>query len=290
MGSICDFSVADSWVILSPIEQSIKRKIEAVGKPLKDWDIQINYGIKTGYNDAFIISSETREEILANCQNEEERERTAELIRPILRGRDIKRYGYDWAGLWLINTHNGIKGKIDRIHVEDYPAVKAYLDQFWDKISKRADKGDTPYNLRNCAYMEDFNKPKIIWKRIGSILRFSYDMKGHFGLDSTCFATGQHMAFLCCILNSIMGHYMFKDSPKTGTGDLLVSVQAIEPIMIPLNKDIEKIFENLLVEVLEQDSAKAKKEINRLAFKLYDLSPEEIGYITNFVIQSQQSQ
>lgn len=99
--------------------------------------------------------------------------------------------------------------------------------------------------------MEDFCKPKIIWKRIGSILRFSYDMKGHFGLDSTCFATGQHMAYLCCILNSIMGHYMFKDSPKTGTGDLLVSVQAIEPIMIPLNKEIEKIFENLLVEVLE---------------------------------------
>lgn len=153
MGSICDFSVADSWVILSPIEQSIKRKIEAVGKPLKDWDINIYRGVLTGFNEAFIISSEKREEILANCQSEEERERTDELIRPILRGRDIKRYGYDWAGLWLINTHNGIKGKIDRIHVEDYPAVKAYLDQFWDKISKRADKGDTPYNLRNCAYM-----------------------------------------------------------------------------------------------------------------------------------------
>ena len=135
-GSECDFNSSDSWVILSPIEQSIKRKIEAVGTPLKDWDIQINYGIKTGFNDAFIISTEKREEILANCQSEDERTRTDELIRPILRGRDIKRYGYDWANLWLINTHNGIKGKLPRIQIEDYPAVKAHLDQYWDKISK----------------------------------------------------------------------------------------------------------------------------------------------------------
>ena len=89
-GSECDFNSSGSWVILSPIEQSIKRKIEAVGTPLKDWDIQINYGIKTGFNDAFIINTEKRNEILANCKTEDERTRTAELIRPILRGRDIK--------------------------------------------------------------------------------------------------------------------------------------------------------------------------------------------------------
>lgn len=148
-----DFDTSDSWVILSPIEQSIKRKIEAVGVPLKDWDINIYRGVLTGYNEAFIISTEKRNEILCKCQTTEERQRTEELIRPILRGRDIKRYGYDWANLWLINTHNGIKGKLDRIHIEDYPAVKAHLDQYWDKISTRADKGDTPYNLRNCAYL-----------------------------------------------------------------------------------------------------------------------------------------
>ena len=154
----CSFDSSDSWVILSPIEQSIKRKIESVGTPLKDWDIQINYGIKTGFNDAFIINTEKRNEILDNCSSEGERTKTAELIRPILRGRDIKRYGYDWANLWLINTHNGIKGVKPRIDVNDYPAVKTHLDQYWDKISKRADKGDTPYNLRNCAYLDDFFK------------------------------------------------------------------------------------------------------------------------------------
>lgn len=165
-GTECEFSGSDSWVILSPIEQSIKRKIEAVGTPLKDWDINIYRGVLTGYNDAFIISTEKREEILANCQSEDERKRTAELIRPILRGRDIKRYGYNWANLWLINTHNGIRGKLERIHIEDYPAVKAHLDQYWDKISKRADKGETPSNLRNCAYLEDFSKPKIVYMEI----------------------------------------------------------------------------------------------------------------------------
>ena len=99
---MCNFTTKDIWVILSPIEQSIKQKIEAVGIPLKDWDISINYGIKTGFNDAFIISGEKRDEILANCKTDEERHKTAELIRPILRGRDIKRYSYNWANLWLI--------------------------------------------------------------------------------------------------------------------------------------------------------------------------------------------
>ena len=186
-GVECDFTGSDLWVILSPIEQSIKRKIEAVGVPLKDWDINIYRGVLTGYNDAFIISTEKRNEILANCQTEEERTRTAELIRPILRGRDIKRYGYDWANLWLINTHNGIKGKLPRIQIEDYPTVKAHLDQYWDKISKRADKGDTPYNLRNCAYLEDFNLPKIVYPNMTKYMPFVY--------DENCFFTNQKCFF-----------------------------------------------------------------------------------------------
>ena len=120
--TICDFSSSNSWVILSPIEQSIKRKIEAIGTPLKDWDINIYRGVLTGYNDAFIISTEKRDEILANCQTEEERQRTAELIRPILRGRDIKRYEYEWADLWIIATFPS-----RHYDIENYPAVKDYL-------------------------------------------------------------------------------------------------------------------------------------------------------------------
>ena len=279
-GSVCEFSNSDSWVILSPIEQSIKRKIEAVGTPLKDWDINIYRGVLTGYNEAFIISTEKRDEILANCQTEDERTRTAELIRPILRGRDIKRYGYNWANLWLINTHNGIRGKLERVHIEDYPAIKAHLDQYRDKISKRADKGDTPYNLRNCAYLEDFSKPKILWKRVGSILRFCYNDNEALGLDSTCFAIGNNIEFVCCILNTPMGHYLLKDAPKTGTGDLLISVQAVEPIKLPsVTHELNIEFKRLLEMMIANCSDDIENEISQKIFNLYGLSHEEQRYI-----------
>ena len=283
--SISNFDTSDSWVILSQIEQSIRRKIEAVGKPLKDWDIQIYRGVLTGYNEAFMISTEKRDEILSNCLDENERKRTAEIIRPILRGRDIKRYGYNWADLWLINTHNGVKGAIPRIDVNDYPAIKQHLDYYWDSIAVRADKGDTPYNLRNCAYLEDFNRPKIIWKRIGSILRFSYDDKGCVGLDSTCFATGADIEYLCCILNSKMGHYLLKDAPKTGTGDLLISVQAVEPIRVPTpSVGISNSLQNKLNSLISVYSDTMQKEIDDIVYSLYHLSPEEICYIDSLLL------
>lgn len=214
---IAEFGTSEAWVILTPIEQSIKRKIESVGTPLKDWDIQINYGIKTGFNEAFIISSEKRDEILANCADEQERTRTENLIRPILRGRDIKRYGYKWSGLWLINTHNGVKGKIERIRIEDYPSVKAYLDQFWDKISTRSDKGDTPYNLRNCAYMEDFDKPKIIYpdimrlpksiSKIDTYPNIAFDNDGYVPEATLFMMNGESIENICSYLTSDIGFF-----------------------------------------------------------------------------------
>lgn len=145
-------------MILSPVEQSIKRKIESIGTPLKDWNIKIYRGILTGYNEAFIIDRKKKDELISADP------KSAEIIRPILRGRDIKRYGFDFADLWLINTHNGIKDKdIPPVDINQYPAVKAHLDKYWDKISVRNDKGYTPYNLRNCVYTDDFSKQKIVW-------------------------------------------------------------------------------------------------------------------------------
>lgn len=276
----CTFG-SESWSILSDIERSIKQKVETVGVPLREWDVQIYRGILTGYNDAFIISSEKREEILANCVDEEERERTAALIRPILRGRDVRRYGYDWANLWLINTHNGIRGEIERVHIEDYPTIKQHLDNYWDKIEPRADQGETAYNLRNCAYLDGFSRPKIIWKRVGSIIRFSYDEKGVFGLDSTCFATGKHIPYLCCVLNSSMGHYLLNGAPRTGTGDLLISVQAVEPVRVPIIDDNDETFVDLVKQYTTQPSNNLDAEIDNLVFELYGLNQEEREYIIN---------
>lgn len=249
-GTVCDFSGSDSWVILSPIEQSIKRKIEAVGTPLKDWDIQINYGIKTGYNEAFIIDTAKRDEILSNCQTEEERKRTAELIRPILRGRDIKRYGYEWANLWLINTHNGIKGKLERIHIEDYSAVKAHLDQFWDKIKDRADQGDTPYNLRNCAYLEDFKQPKILFQEIVQESQFMIDTEGTFFCNDTGrIIVGEGLYHLLGVLNSSLFFYAIKTFYGGGIlGDHGVRMKHtfFEKFpCLPISEDISSIAESL---------------------------------------------
>ena len=215
-GTVCEFGSSDSWVILSPIEQSIKRKIEAVGIPLKNWDIQINYGIKTGCNEAFIITTEKRDEILANCQTEEERQRTAELIRPILRGRDIKRYSYNWAGLWLINTHNGVKGKISRIDINEYPAIKQHLDHYWNSISSRADKGDTPYNLRNCAYLEDLSQPKIMWIELSDEPKFT--ISDYIPLNTVFFMTGEKLYDIVGILNSPIYKWYFTHCIGTTSG------------------------------------------------------------------------
>ena len=273
--SICNFSNEESWVILSPIEQSIKQKIESVGTPLKDWDIKIYRGVLTGYNDAFIISTEKRDEILANCQTEEERIRTAELIRPILRGRDIKRYGYDWANLWLINTHNGIKGVKPRIDINDYPAVKAHLDQYWDKISKRADKGDTPYNLRNCAYLDDFLLPKLIYPETTQGAFFAYDETGLF-LDKTCFMMiSKHARYLQATLSSQLFEFAYKrifSSVELGQHGFQYNKHAL--IKLPVKK------------FNERDSVAYSDEF---FYNCYGITNEEIEYIVS-AIQSLQNQ
>jgi hypothetical protein len=129
----CSFnSDGESWIILSPIEQRIKAKIEAVGTPLKDWDINIYRGVLTGYNEAFIISGVKKDELIKQDP------KSVEIIRPILRGKDIKRYGYEFADLWLINTHNGVRQSgIEPINIDEYPAVKKHLDNYYPALVKK---------------------------------------------------------------------------------------------------------------------------------------------------------
>ena len=284
--TVCDFSGSDSWVILSPIEQSIKHKIESVGTPLKDWDIQINYGIKTGYNDAFIISTAKRNEILSHTadyvagQAEKdysstgEYARTAALIRPILRGRDIKRYGYNWAELWLINTHNGVKEngkvKIPRIDINDYPAVKAHLDTYWDKIKNRADQGDTPYNLRNCAYIDDFNQPKICWKAVGRNLAFAIVEAGIYLTAPACFiSAGIHNEYILAFLCSNIGKYfIYKNSDTTGAGDIMLNIQSLIRFPIPLPS---AYLGQIHSAIDKQDDA----AINEIVYAIYNFTEDE---------------
>ena len=284
-GTFCDFSGGDSWVILSPIEQSIKKKIEAVRTPLKDWDININRGVLTGYNDAFIITTSKRDEILSNCQNEDERKRTAELIRPILRGRDIKRYGYEWADLWLINTHNGVKGRIPRIRVEDYPAIKAHLDQFWDKIKDRADQGDTPYNLRNCAYLEDFFQPKIVYGQFQDGAEYSFAESGVFLSSNEYMLITQHYSSKCLLafLNSKVSEWLLGHI----TGNLGCNAKIgqksnfLKLSIAQLNVERQKLFEGYVDSILGniEDAKNYEALIDREIYKVYGLTVDEIKVI-----------
>ncbi|ELK6432979.1 class I SAM-dependent DNA methyltransferase, partial [Campylobacter jejuni] len=177
----------ESFAFNDESTNALKTKIEKLGTPLKDWHgLNINYGIKTGLNEAFIITTEKKDEILANCKDEDEKERTAKLIRKMLRGRDIKRYSYEWAGLWVIGTFPSLK-----LDIEQYPALKQYLSQFLPRIEQSGEKGCRKKTSNkwfetqdNIAYYEEFEKEKIVWNRISSDLCFSYDNQKNFILDS----------------------------------------------------------------------------------------------------------
>jgi hypothetical protein len=261
------FSSSESWSILSDIERSIKAKIEAVGTPLKDWDIQINYGIKTGFNDAFIIDSAKRNEILDACQTEEERQRTVEIIRPILRGRDIKRYGYSWSGLWLINTHNGTKEGLECIHIDDFPSVKEHLDKYWLSIEKRSDKGDTPYNLRNCAYLDLFFQPHICWKAVGRKLAFALVKSGVFLTAPASFISGgvYNETILHYLCSKVGTYFIYKNSDTTGAGDIMLNIQSLIKFPVPVGK-------------LETEGL-SYNEINNAIYITYGFTNAEIAYI-----------
>jgi len=279
----CGFKADESWVILSPIEQQIKQKIEKIGIPLKDWDIQINYGIKTGFNEAFIISGEKRKELIKQDPKSDE------IIRPILRGRDIKRYGYDFADLWLINTHNGIKEKgITPINVDSYPAIKKHLDKYYSELEKRQDKGDTPYNLRNCSYMDDFLRRKIIYPGLMRIAksnlinfpRFALDLEKNFFFGNDCyFIVGKHIEYLWIILNSTLLGYLFRyyiySFDETGYKIFTDYFQNI-PIVFP-NDEILNIAHKFVKGKLDI------QKINTWVYSLYGFTDDEIFEIENFV-------
>ena len=289
-GSECDFNNSDSWVILSPIEQSIKRKIEAVGTPLKDWDIQINYGIKTGFNDAFIISTEKRNEILANCQTEEERIRTAELIRPILRGRDIKRYGYDWADLWLIyipwhfpyqfdNSITGASEKAEKAFKEQYPAVYNHMLQYKEPLSKR-NKAETGIRYEwyamqrwGAKYWEDFSKQQIVWIELSDDPKFSF-AQNVMSVNTVFFMTGKHILHLLGFLNSKLITWYFKHCIGTtsGVGTNRWLKYTIEQIPIAV---VNKELECLVNEMNKRPNADLDLQIDNMVCDLYNLDENE---------------
>ena len=287
-----DFVIPETsdWFIGNQEESRLKLKIENNSKLLKDFDLTINFGIKTGFNKAFIIEEDQKDKLI------KESPKSAEIIKPILRGRDVQKYGYNFSDVFLLNTHNGIKSKdIAKVDVEkEYPHILDYLSTFKPKIQNRYDKGDHWSNLRNCAYLEDFEKPKVIWGEISDRPKFAFDDSGYYGEATTFLMTGEKLKFLLAILNSKVSEWYFNlIGTTTGMGTNRWKKYKIEllPIKEPTVQE-EEALENCVNQLLKiknenpsADTSSLEAEIDRLVYELYGLTEEEIGIVEGRIKQ-----
>jgi adenine-specific DNA-methyltransferase len=284
----------ETWSVISPAKLNLNKKIREFGKPLSEWDIKINFGIKTGLNKAFIIDEKKRKELIALDLKSEK------VIFPIFRGREIEKYHSKNNNKHLIyipwhfplNHDSNIKGyslKAEKQFKKEYFAIYNYLLSFKTNLSNR-NKTETGiryewYALQRfgAKYWKEFSKKKVVWKRIGSNLRFCYDESNAFSLDSTCIATGEKIKYLTGLLNSKLCNYqLFESAPRTGMGDLLISVQALEPLPVfyPSDKE-EKLIVDLVDKIFGrkkqgEETTELESKIDLLVYKLYQLTYNEV--------------
>ncbi|MFY9581576.1 MAG: TaqI-like C-terminal specificity domain-containing protein, partial [Bacteroidales bacterium] len=287
----------DAWFIGSEAEQKLKEKIENLGKPLKDWDVKIYRGVLTGLNEAFIITTEKRNEILANCKDASERKRTEAIIKPILRGRDIKRYYYEWAGLWLLWVYQGIE-------IEKYPSILNHLLPFKKKLEVRTggakvagDPSTVPYKwyelqVDSVAHISEFEKEKVVYGQFQDYAEYALAGKGIF-LSSNEYMIGgnYNKKYFLAVLNSKLIQWYLRNI--TGVmGEKLKIGQKSNFIKIPIpvidssNQHIVSQIESLVDKILAAkktnhaaDTTAWEKEIDQLVYQLYELTDEEIAIV-----------
>ncbi|MFK0424188.1 class I SAM-dependent DNA methyltransferase [Campylobacter coli] len=298
----------ESFTFSDENTSALKAKIERIGTPLKEWQgLNIYRGILTGYNEAFIITTEKRNEILANCKDEAEKERTAKLIRKMLRGRDIKRYSYEWAGLWVIfipwHFPNVEKPKTmlenEQDLKEQYPSLYKHLLSHKERLSKR-NKEETGiryewYCLQRWGanYYQEFEREKIGWQRITQEPSFILE-KEYILLDSMAFMVANsknELKYLLGFLNSSLIFYYFKNIGHLYSDKgFLLSNQYVEKFpILKINSKNQKIADeliNLVDEILkakEQDknanTSPLEEKINNMVYKINKLTEKEIKTI-----------
>jgi hypothetical protein len=290
----------DAWFIGSSAEQRLKEKIERQGKPLKEWDVNIYRGVLTGLNEAFIITTEKRNEILSQCRDEDERRRTEAIIKPILRGRDIKRYYYEWAGLWVIGTFPALK-----LNIDDYPAIKKYfLDHFDIRQLEQSGKkypelgfdarkktGNKWFETQDqIAYYAEFEKEKVAFTKASKEQSFTYIPIEFYLLQTAYLMVGEYLKFLVGALNSKLFKYIFRNFYQSGGIEGEITHQATTQIPIPSislgNQSIISKIEELVEKILNTkkqdktaDTTDLEREIDRLVYALYDLTEEEVRLV-----------
>ncbi len=282
-----NFHSSDGWVILSSIEQSIKQKIEKAGIPLRNWDVNIYRGILTGYNDAFIIDGATKNDLIRKDP------KSAEIIRPILRGRDIKRYGYDFADLWLIATFPSKKYNID-----DYPAIKSHLLLFGKErleqtgkkhvlngqvvISRKKTSNKWFETQDSISYWDDFSKQKIMYSEIVQKPQFIYDDTGLFPEATTFIMTGNFVKYLCVMLNSRIYSYAFKTFYSGGgLGENGYRYKKAFILELPIVKPTEEmmVLINNFIDKKEYEHENYDMQMEHHIVKMLNLTKEEEVYI-----------
>jgi len=282
----------DSWAIASDIEQRIKQKIEQKGTPLKDWDINIYRGVLTGYNEAFIIDGKKKDELIAQDP------KSAEIIKPILRGRDIKRYKAEFADLWLIATFPALK-----LNIDDYPAVKAYLQSFGKRLHQTGEEfidengqkakarkktGNKWFETQDqIAYYPEFEKEKVVWGQFQDDSEYSLAPKGFTLSSNEYMLCGDYnRKFFLGLLNSkIVAYYLRMVSNSLGESSKIFQKSVFETIPIPKLSEEEQLPFVELVECIlakkerNEDTTALEAQIDLLVYKLYDLTYEEVKVI-----------
>lgn len=300
----------ESFTFSDENTSALKAKIERIGTPLKEWQgLNIYRGILTGYNEAFIITTEKRNEILANCKDEAEKERTAKLIHKMLRGRDIKRYSYEWAGLWVIfipwHFPNVEKPKTmlenEQDLKEQYLSLYKHLLSHKERLSKR-NKEETGiryewYCLQRWGanYYQEFEREKIVYPCImAKEPCFSYETSFAFAMAPANIITSNSdiLKYILAFLNSDFIYLMLIKFYMGGGIEGELKTNNLEKLSIPkINSKNEKLADeliNLVDEILkakEQDknanTQELENKINSIVYKLYNLTEEEIKIIEN---------
>ncbi|EAL7136051.1 class I SAM-dependent DNA methyltransferase [Campylobacter jejuni] len=298
----------ESFTFSDENTSALKAKIERIGTPLKEWQgLNIYRGILTGYNEAFIITTEKRNEILANCKDEAEKERTAKLIRKMLRGRDIKRYSYEWAGLWVIfipwHFPNVEKPKTMSENEQDlkeqYPSLYKHLLSHKERLSKR-NKDETGiryewYCLQRWGanYYQEFEREKIVYPCImAKEPCFSYETSFAFAMAPANIITSNSdiLKYILAFLNSDFIYLMLRKFYMGGGIEGELKTNNLEKLPIPkINSKNQKLADELInlvdeiLKVKEQDknanTQELENKINSLVYKLYNLNEEEIKII-----------
>ena len=280
----CDIIPSDkTWAILSPKEQLIKNKIDKIGKPLCELGVKIDFGVKTGLNEAFIISEELKNKLILEDVN------SSKIIKPVLREETLQvslRFLF-----FLLDVHNGY-GATPAVDIDEFLSVKKHLNQFKQKLESRNDKGETAYNLRSCAYHENFEKDKLAWIELADKGRFSFVDGGVYCEASTFIMTGENLKYLLAILNSNITNWYFPlicPTSGMGTNRWKKAYLHILPIVLTSSTEMDRITKIVDEMILAKKTGNQLKleeleqQINKSVYKIYGLSDDESEFIESLL-------